>query len=66
VEFVLDNDIGWYAPDEESVMTVMQRVCDTDVVDVYKENIRQLDLRSGSNDIADFVADLLAEQPAGV
>jgi processive 1,2-diacylglycerol beta-glucosyltransferase len=66
VDFVLDNDIGWYAPDEESVMALMERVCDTDVIHVYKENIRQLGLHSGSNDIADFVASLLAEQPAGV
>jgi UDP-N-acetylglucosamine:LPS N-acetylglucosamine transferase len=61
IEFAVENNLGWYAPNKKKFFSVINDILNTNVVEEYVDNIKNLELHSGTDDIANFVVNKLKE-----
>lgn len=59
VNFVLDNDIGWYCPSAISFVGTLKRLLEPGGLDPFAERIAALDMRPGADEVADYLAGIL-------
>ncbi len=57
VDFSIRKGVGWYAPSEKNFFGVLDTILSSDIITRYKQNIKNLGLKSGSDDIASFLVD---------
>ncbi len=55
IDFVVANSCGWYTPNRDAFFKVINQIQNSDILLRYKENIKKLNLKSGSDEMAKFV-----------
>ncbi|MDA8425473.1 MAG: UDP-N-acetylglucosamine 2-epimerase, partial [Treponema sp.] len=60
VNFALDNDIGWYCPSAASFAGTLRRLLEPGALDPFASRIAALGMVPGSDEVADYLAGLLA------
>lgn len=55
VNYVLKNKLGWYTPNRKKFFKVIDVILNTNILEEYVKNIKELNLRSGADEIARFI-----------
>ena len=60
VNFVLDNDIGWYCPSAISFVSTLRELSEPGALDPFASRIAALDMQPGADEVARYLAGLIS------
>ncbi len=59
VDYTVKNKVGWWAGNDKAFYKVLDEIQNTDILKKYQENLKNLELHTGADDLARFVVDQL-------
>jgi UDP-N-acetylglucosamine:LPS N-acetylglucosamine transferase len=59
IDFCIDNRVGWLKQNKTDFFALIDEIQNSSLLEEYQKNLIELDLKSGSNEIASFVIDQL-------
>lgn len=59
IDFVVENKTGWYASSKSIFFKIIKKIQNTGILNEYRDNAKKLKLRSGADEIAKFVVEML-------